>query len=104
MMNKGFQMMLQALGINIDPVEIENAFQRLRTDLPAWAEILRLKFESIDVRLSLIESSLVRMEAMLIEFEPIQAQRALLAPKKVVNGKSERIFDKSASGGTDRAG
>jgi hypothetical protein len=91
MMNKGFQMMLTALGVNIDPQEIENAFQRLRTDLPALAEILRLKFESIDVRLSLIESSLVRMEAILIELQPVPAQRALMAPKKVVNGKSERI-------------
>ena len=57
-MTKGIKMMLEALGIGIDPEEIEQVFNRIKTDLPKVAEFLGQKFESIDTRLGAIEAKL----------------------------------------------
>lgn len=54
-MHKGFRMMLEALGIHIDPVEIETLFQKLKQDLPALAQYFEKQFSTIDARLERIE-------------------------------------------------
>jgi hypothetical protein len=58
MMSKGVQMMLAALGINLDPAEIETAYVQLRDGLPQGVQYVKLKFESIEGRLTTIEGRL----------------------------------------------
>lgn len=54
-MNKGFRMMLDALGIHIDPAEIESLFLKLKQDIPALAQYFEKQFSSLDMRLDRIE-------------------------------------------------
>lgn len=54
-MHKGFRMMLEALGIHIDPAEIESLFLKLKQDIPALAQYFEKQFSSLDMRLDRIE-------------------------------------------------
>jgi hypothetical protein len=62
-MHKGFRMLLEALGINIDPAEIEATFLKLKQDIPAIAQYLDTKFTSIDTKLDRIEGILQEQES-----------------------------------------
>jgi hypothetical protein len=55
---KGLQILLQSLGIKIEPAQIEEAFQKGKTALPELAK----SFEEINQRLSRMEA---KMELLL---------------------------------------
>lgn len=61
-MHKGMRMMLEALGIHIDPAEVESLFIRLKNDLPALAQYFERQFSSISERLDRIERILGSIE------------------------------------------
>jgi hypothetical protein len=50
--------MLEALGIHVDPAEIEAFFVKLRQDIPAAAQYVEREFRSVGERLDRIEKLL----------------------------------------------
>lgn len=86
-MSKGIQMMLQALGITIDPAEIEEIFRKLQKDLPAAATYITAQFESIGAQLREIETKMREIEELLACFQ--EGRRMPPETRGVkVNGKS----------------
>jgi hypothetical protein len=61
----GVAMLLNSLGIRIDPAEIEREFNAMRTGIPAFAAQAKNTFESIDKRLASIENRLMMIESHL---------------------------------------
>jgi hypothetical protein len=54
-MHKGFKLMLEALGIHLDPEELETFFVKLKSDIPSAAQYVQDRFKSLDERLTAIE-------------------------------------------------
>ena len=55
---RGLQILIQALGIKIDPAEVEVFYERMRRELPEAIESLKALFSSMDARLAVIDQSL----------------------------------------------
>jgi len=54
----GLQMLLKALGVNLDPTLIESEFHKLRILIPEKMAEAQAIFASIDARLAVIEAVL----------------------------------------------
>jgi hypothetical protein len=66
---KGLQILLTALGIKIDPQEVELFYERMKIELPGAIDSLRRTFASIDNRMGLVDSSLDDITKLLRNFE-----------------------------------
>lgn len=62
---KGLQMMLGALGINIDPAQIEQFFRYVQVNFPLAINAVSTGMTELNARLGRIEDRLARMEASL---------------------------------------
>jgi hypothetical protein len=60
-MNKGFVMMLKALGVSIEPAQLEALFEQVKNAVPELIHYAHEKLETIDKRMERIEQ---RLEAM----------------------------------------
>lgn len=62
---RGLRILLEALGIKINPEEVEQFYQRMQVELPGAIETLKTTFISIDNRMGLVDKSLDEMTALL---------------------------------------
>ena len=88
-MHKGFRMMLEALGIHIDPAEIESLFLKLKQDIPALAAYFEKQFGQIDMRLNRIEQLLGQETAA--HSTSVMAPNQLLTPAELTMWENEEI-------------
>ena len=93
---RGIKILLEALGIRIDPAEVEQFYQRMQVELPGSLDAIKTTFKSIDSHIGSVDTSLDQMTKLLVNFndrltaiEDYLAHDGAPAAEQHNNGKPE---------------